>query len=441
MNVHTKPILSQINKIVTPHFCKKTARECKFVQRSTSRLNGTEFVRSMILASESDTLFTLNRRCQKFNPNSEMSNPGLSQRINTESASLLMQSCLAQCLNQTYTFEGDSDSLKKFNRILIQDSTCLELDNSLAKFYPGSSGAASKAAIKIDCIYDFTHEKILNVEHCARNVVDYKNGKIIFDYVQNNDLVLRDLGYLDLDEIAKIDEKACYYISRYKSNMNIYLKKEDDEKLNFVEFLKRKIKKKGFFDGEIYLGRKKIKTRIVVLKLPDEIVNQKLRKARREAQRARKTLSQLSIALLSYTILITNVGVDLINYEEILSLYKVRWRIELLFKEWKSQLKIKNISGRNIHRINCLIYSRLCLVVIMNYFVSYFHKRALEIHGRELSTKRLLDIFLDESVKRSFLVESNFFQKYEESILNKVLKDKRKRKTTRGALSELKIAC
>lgn len=178
-----------------------------------------------------------------------------------------------------------------------------------------------------------------------------------------------------------------------------------------------------------------------MLKLPEEIVNEKLRKARREAQRARKTLSQLSIALLSYTILITNAEIELISYQEILSLYKVRWRIELLFKEWKSQLKIKNLTGKNIHRINCLIYSRLCLIILMNWFVSYFYLKALEIHGRELSIKRVLDIFLDESVKRSFILESNFFQKYEAKILAKVLKDKRKRKTTRSKVLELKLAC
>ena len=425
MNFHTTSVIPQINKIVTPQFCKKTAWECGFIKRSTSRLNGAEFVRSMILSSEFDTLFTINRRCQTFNPNAEMSNPGLSQRINTESASQLMQKCLTKCLSKNYVFEGKAVTLTKFNRILIQDSTCLELDNKLVKFYPGSSGAASNAAIKIDCIYDFTHERILNVQHYARTVSDQKNGGRIFDHLESKDLVLRDLGYMDLDEIDCIDKVGSYYISRYKSNLNIYLEKDDEKKLDFLDFLKKKIKKKGFYDGVIYLGRKKIKTRIIVLKLPDEVVNEKLRKAKREVQRSRTTLSKVKKALLSYTILITNVETELLKPNEILILYRVRWRIELVFKEWKSQLKIKNIAGKNIHRINCLIYSRLCFIVLMNRFVSYFCLRALEVYGRELSIKRALDVFLNEDVKHSFMIENDFFQKNETKILKRLLKTTR----------------
>jgi hypothetical protein len=439
MKNHTLSILPGINKIVTAHFCNTTARICGFVKRSTSRLNGYEFVKSMILATGSDTLFTINLRCKAFNSNSEMSDQALAQRINTEAAVNLMQACFGRCLKSVYRIEKASLKPDIIKRILIQDSTCLELNKNLAEFYAGSSGAASKAAIKIDCIYDFTNEKILDIQHFSRNFNDHNNGKKIFNHLRKGDLVLRDLGYINLEELEEIDKNDSYYISRYKSNLKIYLKKEDSTPLNILEFIKKKLKHKECLDREIYLGKKKLKTRIVILKLPDEVVNERLRKAHREAQRARSTLSELKKALLSYTIFITNLSSEKYSYKDLCLLYRVRWRIELLFKEWKSQLNIKNITGKNIHRINCLIYSRLCLILLMNQFISCLSVRALELYERELSIKRALDIFFNENIRRSFFSKTIFFDDWGDQALKRLLKDKRNRKTTLEKLMERKV--
>ena len=83
-------------------------------------------------------------------------------------------------------------------------------------------------------------------------------------------------------------------------------------------------------------------------------------------------------------------------------LYRIRWRVELLFKEWKSQLNIEGIRGTNIHRIRCLIYGRLCLLMIMNRIISYSTPElALNLYGRELSVKKALDVLLKDGDSRA----------------------------------------
>lgn len=441
MKNHTDTIVPNISKIVSPQFCKKMALETGFVKRSTNRLNGYEFVRAMILGNGNDTLRTYKKRIAHFNPDGKMSLPGLAQKINQSSAENLMFQVLTKCLMSLY--EKVESKMKNISRILIQDSTCIPLNKKLAATYSGSGGHHKTAGVKFDCIYDYTNESILHVEHHARTVPDAKNGKAIFKHLQPNDLVLRDLGYFIIESFKEIEERNAFYASRLKGEVLVYLHPEDEKPLTFIAFLKKKLRNKKFLDCTVYIGKNKNKVRLIVNKLPDHIVNQRLRRANRDAQVRRSTLSDSKKALLSYTIIVTNLPPEMASPEDILMLYGIRWRIELVFKEWKSQICIGNITGTNIHRIRCLIYARLCLLLIINKLTSYVSRKFLEINGRELSIKKVLEDLLEKgNIDKLFLKKG--VQKIVEKILTEdpqdLQKGKRiKRKTTLEILNNSKL--
>ena len=129
--------------------------------------------------------------------------------------------------------------------------------------------------------------------------------------------------------------------------------------------------------------------------------------------------------------------------KEILMLYGIRWRIELVFKEWKSQICIGNITGTNIHRIRCLIYARLCLLLLINKLTSFMSSKFLDLYGRELSIKKALDNLLEkENIQKLFLKKG--IKKILEKIFSEdphdFLKGKRKtRKTTLEKLNNSKL--
>lgn len=441
MKNHTDAIIPNINKLVSPQFCKKMAIKTGFVRRSTNRLNGYEFVKSMILGTESDTLLKCKKRIVHFNPNGNLSLPGLAQKINQPSSENLMLQVLLKCLTGLY--EKTSLKLKKIARILIQDSTCLPLNKALASIYSGSGGHHNNSGVKIDCIYDYTNEAILDMHHHARTVSDAKNGYAILKHLEANDLVLRDLGYFNIEELKAIDEKQAFFVTRLKGEVLVYLNLEDKTPLTFIEFLKKKLRNRNFFDCIAYIGKNKQRVRLVVNKVPEEVINQRLRRANRDAQVRRRSLSDSKRAFLSYTILVTNMPLEIASPEDVLMLYGIRWRIELVFKEWKSQIRIGNITGTNIHRIRCLIYARLCLLLIINKLTSYMIKMALDLYGRELSVKKVLDVLIEENLMRVFLKKR--MARVLEKMLSKnnhreLLKGKRKkRKTTLEILQNSKL--
>jgi IS4 transposase len=67
------------------------------------------------------------------------------------------------------------------------------------------------------------------------------------------------------------------------------------------------------------------------------------RKANRLAKSHRYTSSKRNKKLLNLSIFITNVPESKISAEQVLTIYRVRWQIKLLFKLYKSHIRLDKL--------------------------------------------------------------------------------------------------
>jgi len=148
-------MIAKFEEVVSPNFCNELARRCRLVQRSTSRLQGYEFARAMMVPNaflEAETLNSLAVRMRDSNKNCNLSSSALAQRMNTTMAQAFMKACFERVLKETtkqdFACVTDLPNLSGFNRILIQDSTRAELHEQLSPYFKGSGGVASKASVK-----------------------------------------------------------------------------------------------------------------------------------------------------------------------------------------------------------------------------------------------------------------------------------------------------
>jgi hypothetical protein len=267
--------------------------------------------------------------------------------------SLLSKSC----------HKKDRQLREKFNEIKIDDSTVLSLPEALNNFFPGNvSLGRKKAQIKIHALHNFTKNSFdfLNVH----NYTDSDQGLsgIVLPHLNTGDLILRDLGFQNLTIQKELISKGVYFVSKKKSNVSLFDIKTGQQ-LDLLKYLKRK----KYFDGPVLVGAKeKVQMRLVIQPLSQEVGDEKRRKAKNDRNR-RVNHSKEYYELLSYSILITNISPEMCTRQEIGLLYGLRWRIETIFKSWKSNFSLERILPKrcnNPQRINCIIYLMLLLIVL-----------------------------------------------------------------------------
>jgi hypothetical protein len=123
----------------------------------------------------------------------------------------------------------------------------------------------------------------------------------------------------------------------------------------------------------------------------------------------------------------------------LLDIYRLRWQIELLFKCWKSYGKIDHVKSAGIDYLNCLLYGRLIITLLINTVYSELYFKYKTEENREISMLMIYST-IGSKLKEICL---NFIPKKENlEIIYEILvslgrsckREKRKRQTTEGKL-------
>ncbi len=256
----------------------------------------------------------------------------------------------------------------------------------------------------------------------AFNDQDASDSLATIEKTHAGDLVIRDLAYMNLEVLKRLIKKLVLFICRVNPTTKIYeLINGNYEELNFDK-IKRYMTKHQLscLEKHGYLSlRYKLKVRLMIYVLPEEVVNERLRKARRNNnKKGRQQISKEYKARAHFNLFITNGAKDVIPIDKVYLFYKLRWQIELMFKIWKSLCNIDKVKKVKRHRLECYIYSRLIFIVfawqiiwvtatalfaIDNKPLSYFKTYKTLIRNK---LDELRDIFLSGAVNvSSFLID------------------------------------
>ena len=88
--------------------------------------------------------------------------------------------------------------------------------------------------------------------------------------------------------------------------------------------------------------------------------------------------------------LITNLDAEGFSAEHISDAYRLRWQVELLFKEWKSYANLRAFDTANPHIAEGLIWAALCAATLNRYWRSCdranIQRRYLDPYRRQVSS-------------------------------------------------------
>jgi hypothetical protein len=357
-----------IQRFFTDDVLEQLARETKFVQRE-SKINGQNFFDIIVFNNEQLKQQSLNDLAIDLTERYgiKITKQSLHDRFN-ERALAFLQHALERLLNQQLDVAPLLATATAFERILIKDSICFQIDESLAASYPGSGGSGSAAAVRIQFEYDLLNGHINDLSVQAFNDQDAIDSMETLELTQQGDLIIRDLAYMNLGVIKRLIDKGAFLLCRLQYNVNVYeMKDHSYEVLDFVK-LRNFMQQNNLavIEKEVYLGSaQRLKLRLIIHLLPDDVLAQRLRKAQRNNnKKGRSQLSKKYKARAALNMFITNATEHQIPLTTVGSFYRLRWQIELMFKIWKSLCHIDKVKQVKKERLECYIYAKLIGIVL-----------------------------------------------------------------------------
>jgi len=246
-----------------------------------------------------------------------------------------------------------------FKQILIQDSTIIKLPKKLFHLFFGvSNGNVSVCNTRIQVVFDLVSQRFVsftidpyskNDQSCVREL-EIKEG----------DLTLRDRGYFNIAEIKRHIQSGAHCIFRHTVGMKI-LDYETQEPVDLLEILK----KNGSIDMVIRIND----THRTVARLvaqPVDLTTAELRRMKAKKNNKGHCPSKLFLELQSWTIFISTIPSEKASFEDLLSLYGLRWKIETIFKCWKSNLSFGCIHNVSYHQLTVILISKMIMLIMIS---------------------------------------------------------------------------
>ena len=356
---------------LTSEEIRRIARETGFCKRASRKIDVIDFLNHFCEESIKGTV-SYNDLAAKIQAATGVSasRQAYGQRIHADVCVAFFQAVLATLILSKL----DARVWKRcrlFKRILIQDSTIIQLPPRLFDLFSGVKNAHTTTCnARIQGVYDLCSGRFVqfSIDPYSKNDVSVASDLP----VEPGDLVLRDRGYFLLEAISYFKTQGVETISRYKHKTALY-DASTREGLDLLDLLTRS----GSVDRIVLAGENKdIRVRLVAVPATEEIANLRRMKAKKEAHG--HAPSQELLRLMSWSIFLVTIETPAITIREIMALYGLRWRIENIFKTWKSNFSFGKVHTVSEQQLRILLTARLIMILVC------FHHAYVPLSGEIL---------------------------------------------------------
>jgi len=295
----------------------------------------------------------------------EMRKQSLDERFNKKAVNFVKNVLSRLICAQFSDVLYNEEFLKEYNHVRIKDSTSFKVPSNLAVHYKGKGGSGKSALAGISIQYEFdlkTGEFLdLTITQAIRN--DQRDASETVENICKNDLIMRDLGYFSTSVLQKIGKQEAFFLSKLQLATAVY-----DENGVEIDFKKlHTFMEKNRFDKcekQVFIGKKKLPVRLVIGLVPPEVYQQRIRRKHKEEKRSGCQMKERTKFLQHFNLFITNVETKKLPLDKIMPLYRFRWQVELMFKNWKSVFSIHTLQKMKEDRYITMLYTRLILIVV-----------------------------------------------------------------------------
>jgi len=252
----------------------------------------------------------------------------------------------------------------RFTAILVDDGSAMSLADGLSKIYPGRFNTITPAGVELHAHLSVTDNQMKRVVISAD-----KEGERQFlpptETLPKGSLSLRDRGYLELVDFKAFNARGAYLICRAAEVVNPVVdrirnlprKLANKWEGRHLKELPEHLRKRGLDMDVTWRLRDEGYTSIrlrLVLRYNDYRVS-----TERMGQKRQKRAKQNR-----WKYLVTNIMDEAVDGDAIEQLYRIRWQIELAFKEWKSYANLHELQTEHPSIAEGFIWASLCAALL-----------------------------------------------------------------------------
>jgi len=376
--------------------CDQLARNVGFLRRNCGKMTPAGFLKTACLFGlDSSASLSAFAKLWALLHGDTLSKQAVAKRCSAASVAFL-ESVLRVVIDSVLHPSSRSAPLPSaFRRLLVQDSTTLSLPVRLAHVFPGPSNqsSAKQSSLKIQATLDLLCNRWVRFKITPYTCNDQSASPDLLDELRAGDLLIRDLGYFVLGVFRRIHEGGAYFLSRWRQGLQITLPGN-----SVPHDLLGLLRGRALWDGPVLVGEDRLAIRLIAVRLPGHVAAERRRKARASRDK-RLSHNPKYYELLGWNIFITNVPETMASADVLVRLYGLRWRIETIFKTWKSHFRIHQFTNASLEQVLVVVLGKL---IWIGWFSLHFN--ALAAQGLQVSVLKLaqwwsahaLQVFLPE---------------------------------------------
>ncbi len=274
-----------------------------------------------------------------------------------------------------------TDMMAGFRDLLRMDATVIRLHDLLKGAFAACRTNHTRAAAKLHVVMSVTDASPARVHLTPERTNDRSPWRRVGSWVRDC-LLLFDLGYFGYALFARIDDNGGYFISRLKSNANPVIVAQNRR----WRGRSRSVVGKRLQEALVGLKREVLDVMVKV-----EFERRVYRGVRRRDTAVFRVVGVFDVKTLGYHLYITNIPADRLEGHEVAEAYRLRWQVELLFKELKSHYRLDQMPSRKREVVESLLYAAVLTLVASHALLDALRRRLPP--GRSIPSLRWAAVF------------------------------------------------
>ena len=247
-------------------------------------------------------------------------------------------------LSQDVLKATSKNHLGAFVDVVIQDGSSFAVHDALAGTFGGRFTKIRPAAVELHAFISVFKDQVINTQLSPDK--DSERKFLPVPQELTGKLLLADRGYPSLDYFEKVNDAGGFFLMRAKSDFNPKLVCVRGPGGRLPRFEGYRLKKalrwlpRRRLDLEVEWSGpqgRSLRLRMVLIWIPQNK---------------------------QFTLLITNVSRRTLSARQVAEVYRLRWQVELLFKEWKSFSNLHEFASANPAIVEGLIWASLCAAAL-----------------------------------------------------------------------------